>query len=243
MSLLCLLLHPVAIIYLGMATMAAAVETPPPATPAPQQPAAPAAPPADWKYTKEQLAVKPANILVLNCALITKLEAEILHLGDPKAKDLPAAAERAEYRKEHDWKIAAAWKEIDAVKASVSAMSLDPESEAVATPAHQMGAATKVLSELNQKMIAIIDSGKPLDSPEIRALVAKARPVSAVQDDQGKRAIKEMRRVLGELAAAQNAAGKAGSAPAPAPAPEKPGSITPGKKEPELPPGMTRTRK
>lgn len=182
--------------------------------------------------------MEPVSSLVQNCALVFQLEAELLKRSTLEHGQEPPSADLVKFRKEHASKLGDAWSEIAKVRASVSAMSLDPETEVLATPAHQMHAATKVLSELNQKMIKILESGKPPDSPEVKAIVEKSKFVAAVREGEAEKANKEIMRVRGDVQGAKEAAAKAG--PATAPTAEKQGQIVPGKKEPELPPGMTR---
>ncbi len=221
-------------LFLGLALVlsSAAQSTPSPAP-------APAAAAGGRKFTAEQLAAKPVGALVKQCALIMKLDFDAYKLRDARSPTPPTAAEMVEHRKTDAAKRAAAWKEINAVQPAVANLLLDPQTKALATPAVEFYKATRQLNDLHQQLFPMLDSGKPESSREVQAILEKATPLAKLQSEQIKKAAGELKRVLGELTADAQARVDQG----PAPAPAGPGSITPGKKESELPPGMTRTRK
>ncbi len=229
-----LLSHPLPLLYFGLSVISAAVEQQPAVAPAPQAPAAPGSPRAP-AYTKEQLALEPVKVLFRNCALVTRLELELLNRATQEPGQQTPSEDLAKFRKEHQEKLEAAWREIARVQENVRVMTLEPETEVLATPAHKMYLATKEVSELTQKMIKIQDAPPPVDSKALLALIEKAKPVAKLRREQETQAIEQMMRVGGDVVGAEEAAAKAGPAPA-----AKPGQIVPGKKEAELPPGMTR---
>ena len=234
MSLLSHLLRPLPFCFIGLAAISSAEEptlTLPPA-------------PAGFQYTKEQLAVKPVGLLLQQYARLMKLDGEGLALrGQKEGKQPPTAAELAENRKTDAEKRAAAWKEINVLRLQVVPMLLDPETKALATPVVEMHEVTKQLNDLHRQAIELVDSGKSSKSPEVRAVLEKASPISTRNTELSLKTLTEMKRVVGELADAKAAArANPNASPAPAPATTQPGTITPAKKSSknDLPPGMTR---
>jgi hypothetical protein len=232
MSLLSHLLRPLPVFFIGLAAMASAEE------PAPSPPARPPAP-AGWQYTKEQLATKPVNLMLLHCSLLMQYNGDDLRLREQKTP--PTAAELAEHRKASAAKRADSWKEINAVKESVTAVALDPETRFLGTSAVEIYEATRQIDSQMQQIFAKVDSGTPMDSPEERAMFVKMNPLLGPQEKRLRQTMDEVKRILHALADAK-AAAKASPEPAPTPAPAKPGTITPAKKssKDDLPPGMTR---
>lgn len=235
MSLLSHLLRPLPFCLIGLAAISSAEE------PAPTLPPAP----AGFKYTKEQLAVKPVGRLLQQYARLMKLDGEGLTLrGQKEGKLPPTAAELAENRKTDAEKRAAAWKEINVLRLEVVPMLLDPETKAIAAPVVELHEVAKQLNDLYQQVFTLTDSGKSSKSPEVRAILEKASPLATRQTELSLKTLTEMKRVVGELADAK-AAARANPNPNPGPAPApaaNPGTITPAKKSSknDLPPGMTR---
>jgi hypothetical protein len=219
------------------------------APPQPPPPASPVSPPGRV-YTPELLAFPDASVALDQCVkLITVDMAEMKRKGprsreggeNPSPEQLKAEAEAR----------AIALKKIAELRVKIAAF--DPKSNTITTPALTLIDLTNQLTAVHQQIFTTLDSGKAMNSPEVKALFARAVPLRDRHADTMQQLIIQLKLIKAEdeantAKAAATAPAAPATQPTPAAAPVSPaapsptGSIVPQKSssKTELPPGVTR---
>lgn len=228
MSLLSHAFQPLPFLFIGLALVASAVEPAPPLSPALP----------GWRYSEEELALKPIRLLAEQYSRLMTLDAAGLVVRTP-GKNFATAAQLAEHKKIDGLARAAVWNEINILRPQVTALLVEPATKPLATPAIEMGEVIRQANELHQQIFKLVDSGKPMNSPEVLAIKGTLNRLTARHAELNGQTMEGIKGVLYALEEAKKAAGKAPSPAAPA---TSPAPITPATKssKDKLPPGMTR---
>lgn len=222
--------HPLPLLFVGLSVAASAVEPAPPLNPALP----------GWHYSEEELALKPILLLDKHYSRLMALDAFGMELRTP-GKNFATAEALAEHKKMDGLARAAVWNEISIVRPQVTALLAEPATKALATPAVEMHEVIRQADELYLQIFKLVDSGKPMNSPEVLAIKGTLNRLTARHAELSQQTMDGLKKVLNALDEAGEAGGKA-PAPAPAVPATSPATITPATKssKDELPPGMTR---
>ena len=164
--------------------------------PVPARP--PGVPPLDARMTAAVAAPALSTVLKHNLA-ITQLELKALKLRDPRGGKTASPTELAAFAKTAAEKQAASWKEIEGVKRRLTGMLGVPETKGYAATALALNGLTRQLSSIHHEFLATLDSGKAWDSPEIKAVSAKAQTCSALQQEQMQSLIQQVKQLRAKV--------------------------------------------
>jgi hypothetical protein len=212
-------------------------------------PASPASPPGRV-YSPELLAFPDVSAAFDHCVKVISVDMTEMKRKGPRSRDGAENASPEQLKAEAEAR-ATGLKKIAELRIKLAAT--DPKSNTITTPALTLIDLTNQLTAVHQQIFTTLDSGKAMNSPEVKALFARAVPLRDRHADTMQQLIIQLKLIKAEdeantakAAAATPAAPATQPTPVAAPvspaAPSPTGGIIPQKSssKTDLPPGVTR---